>query len=810
KETEEQKKKKKQAPELTKLEEAQQKQFRVIRIITYILIVIGLITFVCAQTMLPREVDDSGFFCEKFEPQWVRVFPDGSKKPVDISEKLEGEQGEVFTIETRVTAQLASYGYFCIKSARQDVRIFVDTMLRASYSTKDTRPYGNSSAPFYVFAKFTPEDTGKNLIIELQTDTAYSGMVSEMYYGSQMGIWLKLFMIDGAEIFIGLIMFLLAVICIIVSIVMRFIYKRPFKNGDILFLGLGEMLAGIWVIANSPFRQIVFPNVSSISDTTFFALMLLPLPMMIYINQVQNGRYYRIYQAVGILAIADTVTCTVLAFTDVLDFHTSVIAIFAVLGIMMIIFVTTMIIDIKKKLIHEYIHIAIGIGVLILTGTIKICLYLAHSSISGGSLIWVGFIFLLIMAIIRLLRFSIKTENERLEAIRANKMQEEFLANMSHEIRTPLNAIIGLNEMVLKESNEEVVRTYAQDIKGASRTLLGLISDILDFSKIESGKVDLQPVKYWTAFLLTDSYNLIVGRAKERHVDVRVEADPNVPEQLFGDETRIRQVVTNLLTNAVKYTNEGSITLKISWRKTSIETAMIRISVADTGIGIKEEDIDKLFQSFSRVDEKRNRNIEGTGLGLVISKQLVELMGGKIWVKSVYGEGSEFFIEFPQKIVSERGMGEFTPHSTDAEEAMVQRSTAFTAPDARILVVDDVETNLKVIKNLLKDTQIKIETAIGGQECLDITQTNAFDVIFLDHRMPEMDGIETLHHMRERVDDINSETPVIMLTANVVVGAKENYLREGFTDYLTKPIRQTDLKQMLIDYLPLHKVHRAE
>ena len=210
------------------------------------------------------------------------------------------------------------------------------------------------------------------------------------------------------------------------------------------------------------------------------------------------------------------------------------------------------------------------------------------------------------------------------------------------------------------------------------------------------------------------------------------------------------------------------------------------------------------------MDEKHNRNIEGTGLGLVISKQLVELMGGKIWVKSVYGEGSEFFVEFPQKIVSEKGMGKFVPHATGADEVILHAATNFTAPEARILVVDDVETNLKVIKNLLKDTEIKIETAPGGQECLDMTKNTGYDLILLDHRMPEMDGIETLHHMRERQDDPNEETPVIMLTANVVAGAKENYIREGFTDYLTKPIRQSDLKQMLMDYLPLHKVHKEE
>ena len=782
--------------------------FRVVKIVFIATLFIGIISFILSQLFLPREVDNSGFTCEDFTAQWVQVMPDGSKKPVEVPGRLEGEYGEKFTIETKVTARLAAEGYFCIKSARQNMKIFVENKLKASYSTDETRLYGKSSAPYYVFARFSPEDEGKVMTIEAQTNSAYSGLILEMYYGTQVGIWIKLFARDGIDLFVGVIMLLLAVVSIIVSLVLRFYYKRNEVKGDLLYLGMAELLASIWIIANSSFRQIIFPNISSISDMTFFALMLLPVPFAIFLDQVQEKRYHKIYRALAVLALIDTFVCSTLQFVDILQFQDSILAIFVVLILVIVTFVITTIIDFKQNQMKEYLQIVIGMIGASITGVIQMGLYLSHSTVLGASLICIGFIFLLVMAIIRLLRTAVNTENERREAIRANKMQEEFLANMSHEIRTPLNAIIGLNEMVLKESTEESIKSYSSDIKGASKTLLGLINDILDFSKIESGKVDLTPTKYWTTFLISDSYNLISKRAEEKNVEMRVEVDPTVPEQLYGDENRIRQIMTNLLTNAVKYTNEGSITLKMSWRKTSIETAMIRISVADTGIGIKEEDMEKLFQSFKRVDEKRNRNIEGTGLGLVICKQLAELMGGKIWVKSVYGEGSEFFVEFPQKIVSERGMGKFSPHSVVNDEEVIQKFTEFTAPDAKILVVDDVETNLKVIKNLLKDTYIQIETAMSGQECLDITKNSGFDLIFLDHRMPEMDGIETFHNMRNRSDDPNEDTPVIMLTANVVAGAKENYMKEGFTDYLTKPIRQSDLKQMLIDYLPLHMVHK--
>ncbi|MEE3468015.1 MAG: ATP-binding protein [Eubacterium sp.] len=783
--------------------------FAIIKVLMIVFVVSGLVGLIISEIVLPRDMDNSEYFCEEFTPQWTRVMSDGTREPVDVPGRLGAAKGELVRIETKIPDKLIEYGYLSVKSSRQDVNVYVDDELRMRYSTEEYRPFGETSPSCYVFVKFRPGDEGKTLAIEYVTNSPYSGLIKEMYYGSQAGIWMDLIKQGGVELFFGIILFLLSVICIIVSLVLRFVYKRKDDKGDLMYLGFGVLLAGLWVIAQSAFRQVIWPSISAISNMTYFALMIMPLPFLIYVDQVQLHRYHKLYQIEAVIAVADTVFCSLLQLTHVMDFIYTIYAMFAVIGMFVVTMVVTVGLDIRNKHVKSYMQIAIGLAGVCVAGVFQIIFYLSQPMYFGGIVLCAGFLFLLVMAVIRLLRNAIITENERMEAIQANKMQEEFLANMSHEIRTPLNAIIGLNEMVLKESTEESVKAYSNDIKGASKTLLGLINDILDFSKIESGRVDLQPVKYWTAFLLTDSYNLIAKRAEENNVELRVEADPAVPEQLFGDETRIRQIITNLLTNAVKYTSEGSITLKLHWRKTSIETAMVRISVADTGIGIRPEDQEKLFQSFRRVDEKRNRNIEGTGLGLVISKQLVELMGGRIWVKSKYGEGSEFFIEFPQKIVSERGMGKFVPHATGLDEEIIQKSTNFTAPEARILVVDDVETNLKVVKNLLKDTEIRIETAPGGQECLDMTKNTGFDLIFLDHRMPEMDGIETLHHMRERQDDPNEETPVIMLTANVVAGAKENYLREGFTDYLTKPIRQSDLKQMLIDYLPLHKVHKA-
>ena len=327
-----------------------------------------------------------------------------------------------------------------------------------------------------------------------------------------------------------------------------------------------------------------------------------------------------------------------------------------------------------------------------------------------------------------------------------------------------------------------------------------MINDILDFSKIESGKMELHPGAYELSSLLNDSYNMIALKAKEKNLKFVIEYDETVPEKLYGDEVRIRQILINLLTNAVKYTEKGSITLQVGWEKKSKDLLLLNITVKDTGIGIRQEDQKKLFQSFQRVDERKNRNIEGTGLGLSITKRFLELMGGRIDVKSEYQKGSEFSVVIPQKILSENPIGAIDKPCVP--ENYKQEQKLFLAPQGRILVVDDVPMNLKVITGLLKNTQLMVDTAESGMQCLALVEKNKYHVIFLDHMMPEMDGIETLELMKRQTSSKNQDTPVIMLTANAVLGAREEYLAAGFRDYLSKPVREDELEKMLLKYLP--------
>ena len=401
-------------------------------------------------------------------------------------------------------------------------------------------------------------------------------------------------------------------------------------------------------------------------------------------------------------------------------------------------------------------------------------------------------------------------QQERLMALQASQTKSEFLSNMSHEIRTPINAIIGMDEMILRESKEPNTLEYAENLRHAGNSLLGIINDILDFSKIEAGKMEIIPVEYQLSSLLNDLVNMINTRASKKGLQFIAKADPDIPSILFGDEIRIKQVITNILTNAVKYTEKGSVTLTVDYCDKGNGSIILTVKVQDTGIGIKPEDLSKLFSAFERIEEKRNRTIEGTGLGMNITQQLLHLMNSKLQVNSVYGEGSMFWFEIEQKIVNREPTGDFEEAFRNSLKNHKEYHEKFTAPNAAILVVDDTVMNLTVVKGLLKQTQIKIDTAESGKECLKMSTEKKYDVIFLDHRMPEMDGMETLREMQLMTPNPNRDTPVISLTANAISGAREQYLAAGFVDYLTKPINSTHLENMLIKYLPKDKVKIAK
>ena len=398
------------------------------------------------------------------------------------------------------------------------------------------------------------------------------------------------------------------------------------------------------------------------------------------------------------------------------------------------------------------------------------------------------------------------------KAVAANEAKSSFLSNMSHEIRTPINAMLGMNEMILRESRDAKILEYSEGIKMAGHTLLGLVNNVLDFSRIESGKLEIIRSNYDLSSVLNDLVSLIAPMADQKGLELKLDFDSGIPKFLCGDEVRLKQVIANILTNAVKYTNNGSIVFGVGYERDAQEddSIILKVSVRDTGIGIKEEDIGQLFSEFERIEERRNRNIEGTGLGMNITLRLLEMMGSTLKVDSVYGSGSVFSFELKQKVVKEDKLGDFQTEYRKALEESAVYKERFAAPEAEILIVDDNPMNHVVFKGLLKQTEIKIQTADSGAEGLEYASAHKFDILFFDHMMPGMDGIETLEKLREMKDGPNILTPVICLTANAISGAREKYLAAGFDDYLTKPIDPEELENLIIKYLPVEKIEKRE
>ena len=385
-------------------------------------------------------------------------------------------------------------------------------------------------------------------------------------------------------------------------------------------------------------------------------------------------------------------------------------------------------------------------------------------------------------------------------AVAASQAKSQFLAQMSHEIRTPINAVLGMNEMILRESKDADILDYSANIRSAGRTLLTLINSILDFSKIEDGKMEIIPVRYETTILIDDLVNMISDKVTKKGLELKIDIAPDLPKILYGDDVRVRQVITNILTNAVKYTHEGSVTLSMSGEARDEDTFELRVNVSDTGIGIRAEDMSKLFQSFQRLDEEKNRNIEGTGLGISIVQKLLAMMGSRLEVSSEYGKGSNFSFKLTQKIIDKNPIGNYAElhtirHEESAEEKYLRASKA------KILAVDDNNLNLKVISGLLKRNEITPDLADSGKQCIEMAKKNFYHIIFLDNMMPGMNGIETLKKMREE-NILDEKTAVIMLTASAIAGMRETYLREGFDDYLSKPIEVSELEEILAKHLP--------
>lgn len=777
--------------------ESESKITLVLKRIFLVFVCVICLYFILGQVFLAGEQEIGNGEYRTFSDGWIWVKEDGTREKIEIPGKCDVARNELVVVKNVLPEDVRDNIFLCIYSSKQEMKIYIDGELRQQYTTEDTRPFGKVSAIAWVFVELTSEDAGKEIRMEMQTDSSYTGAFQAIHYGDRWEIWTHLFEEDGGELVVGLLMLVLGILSVVIGSILKNIYK---KNIEMEYLAWAVLLTAIWILSNSVFRQLLFPSVSVISDMGFFMLMLIPIPFMLYLNGVQKERYKTLYAWIVGLNLLDIVFCTILHVGNVIDFSDTNKIMCVAIGLSIGLMVFTLIRDVCIGKIEEYKLVAFGILAICITGVIEIIIYFKWTNEFSGSVMAMGLVCILIISFVNTLDNILKMEKEKQEALISNETKGKFLANMSHEIRTPINAVLGMNAMILRECKEESIQEYALNIQNAGQTLLSLINDILDFSKIESGKMEIIPVEYDFCSMIHDVVNMIAMRAKDKELKMNLSVDNSLPYKVYGDEVRIRQILINLLSNAVKYTKEGSIGLMVSGEREG-EDILLHFAVEDTGIGIKPEDIQKLFARFERIEEERNRNIEGTGLGMSITMQLLKLMGSELTVESQYGVGSKFSFEIRQRIVNDEPIGDLEER-IKGMAVQYNYDAAFVAPNACVLVVDDNAINRKVFRKLLKQTKVQVDETESGMECLELVKQNRYDLIFLDHMMPGMDGVETLHHMKKMNDYPCQSTPIIALTANAIQGAREMYLSEGFDDFLSKPIQPEKLEKMIKNWLP--------
>ena len=770
-----------------------------LQIVFYILFFGASLYLILGQALLPKEDSYDMGQASLFTGQWERVYSDGKREPVEVPGKCEAERGEVVRIETKLPSLLPDVSYLCFRGSQQDVTVYIGNTLRKRYSTDRTRLFGKDTASAYVFVQLSPEDAGMTIAVETKSESFYTGRLNRVYFGEKMGIWEIIMKENGIVLLVAFSLFLLSAAAIVVTAAVRVFYKTKISLG---LLGWTTLLASLWVIAESRVRQLLFPSSSVIASMSYIALMLVPFPFVIYINNLQKQRYEKLYFGFLMLVAVNDFACILLQTLNIVDFVESMAVMIAMIAIMVILTLATIILDWRKKRLEEYRLVAIGCIGIVFSGVLTIYfMNIFDGDNYIGLPLCAGLSFLLIMASIAAARFVVNAEKEKEKALEASASKVSFLTRMSHEIRTPINTILGMNEMILRENKDIAITEYVNYSQKAGRMLLALVNDVLDFSKIDSGILHIADNPYSLTEILSDAYHMLEARAKKKDLTVDLYVDTNTPNQLSGDEVAIKQILTNLLTNAVKYTSKGGITLGVSGSYADNGDFSLKITVADTGDGIREEDIGKLYESFSRLDEKKNQNIEGSGLGLPIVKQLVDKMEGEIKVQSVYGKGSLFTVTLPQKVLGTAVVGDIRAAFRKEAEERVRFRQGFVAPEAKILAVDDNDMNLMVIRGLLKQTQMQLDTVSSGEEALEKCRHKKYDLIFMDHMMPGLDGVETMKALHREKNGLNYATPVVVLTANAVAGCKDLYLKEGFVDYISKPVDVMKLDRVLRTYL---------
>ncbi len=767
----------------------------------FLCIVLAAVSFFAYDILHGKRADQIDFTCEEITGfEWVK---DGGRIPVTLPCDLDTEKGGEVILEAGLPDIINDDTWIHYVSA-VDSRILVNGELRKSFERDSDTIAGGAVKSLHMFIELYPEDAGGTLGIVRDGDSDNGSDIRAVYIGTSLGLIERIIVSNIVYFFLAVTLLVISFMCILIGLLLW--YSRKLSS-PITAIGVGVLFVSMWLIFDSELYQFAFRNYYIDGTMSFIMMLLIPYPFLYYMDMLQEHRYRGCFAFLALYLEIVSIGSALVHFAGIVDFLTMLPFLALAEGVVIAGGIASMILDYLSGAYKSYWISFVGMAGFIASCIAELILIQTVEDRYDGTMIIAGLYWILILAIIHQLYAVREARQETAMAIRASETKSNFLANISHEIRTPMNAILGMDEMILREArgNEKITK-YASDIRSAGNILLAIINDVLDLSKIESGKAELIYVDFDVCSVINDLINITRKRAADKGLSYSFDAASGIPRRMNADEIRVRQIMLNIINNAVKYTEKGSVTVELGMKSYGMEeiqnrdSVTIVVSVKDTGIGIKEEDLDNLFQPFDRLEQTKNRNIEGTGLGLNIANKYIQMMGGRIEVSSVYGEGSLFTAYIPLSVVDATPIGDFTDVIRSRREEPDEYRTEIIAPNARALVIDDNEMNLEVISGLMESTQIRVDTALSGPEGMERMEKVRYDIVFLDQMMPGMDGVTTLSHMRSRFD--MRGVSVIALTADAVVGAREFYLEKGFDDYLSKPVKSETLEKMLIRHLP--------
>ena len=796
-----------------------------------------------------RQYDKLGFVAQKYEIMrsgWQRILPDGSRKTLNASEEKVLIKDLVMERQLPEEVPYALTTLY-VRTVHQDISVWIDNHIVYDYTYADIPPFNSKIPPIYwVRIPIRKDMLGKTIQIEFRGRARNAeNTLNNIYFGEDLSVVSAILWRSSLQILSSLCLIFMGIGMWVEYILVD---RKQGAERGVYYLGLCLFFIGLWMGSQVDSRQLLFNNILLLWNLEYISLIMIPIPSLLCINKIERGSCQKEIYAI----------CMIIAVFDALFIISAGIGLYSFielnLPIDLLILLTCFeiarsfyLIKRDNPALFQELTWLIGAGTTMISfSCIELLSFFLNGYENQGKFLSIGgVLFAFQMLHAQGVEYD-KVRNEKAKLEVAEKIQSEFFANMSHEIRTPINTVIGMNEMILRESHDDAVLSYAQDIQASGHALLSLVNDILDFSRIESGGIKLVPKAYELADILHDINSMVRFRAEWKGLRFSIIVDEDTPAVLFGDSFRVREVILNLLDNAIKYTEKGSISLSVSFREMEIveeedaektvkgnngvsiigpdsyllqteekgtdyaKAVELCFTVKDTGVGIKESDQNLIFQKFQRVHAGWHQNVQGTGLGLPITHYFVNIMNGHIELKSKLGEGSSFSAYLPQLSLKEECIGNYEERYVKQKGNRRDYNKGFIASDAKILVVDDNELNVRLVQNLLKRTEVQIDVAFSGEECLEKLKENTYDIAYLDYMMPGMDGEETLKRIRELgiENRYGRSIPVIAFSSNMLPGMRQKYLNASFDAYLAKPVDGNELEKTLYTFLPENLIRR--